>query len=155
MVAIGVISTAVGSMVGDVGTWLGSGLNASQRVRTTAPVAVRAASLRPSCIRRARPWRYRPSIMSLAWYRTTEPTPEGAGPVSEILEATMGFEPMMGVLQTPALTTWLRRPLIDTKPGRLPPTLWTHLVPRKGFEPLRPKARPPQDRVSASSTTSA
>ena len=67
----------------------------------------------------------------------------------------MGFEPMMGVLQTPALTTWLRRPLIDTKPARLPPTLWTHLVPRKGFEPLRPKARPPQDRVSASSTTSA
>ena len=29
------------------------------------------------------------------------------------------------------------------------------LVPRRGFEPLRPKARPPQDRVSTYSTTSA
>ena len=38
------------------------------------------------------------------------------------------------------LTTWPRRH-------------W--LVPRRGFEPLRPKARPPQDRVSTYSTTSA
>ena len=29
------------------------------------------------------------------------------------------------------------------------------LVPRRGFEPLHPKARPPQDRVSTYSTTSA
>lgn len=29
----------------------------------------------------------------------------------------MGFEPMMGVLQTPALTTWLRRPLIEQGQG--------------------------------------
>ena len=28
-------------------------------------------------------------------------------------------------------------------------------MPRRGFEPLRPKARPPQDRVSTNSTTSA
>ena len=26
------------------------------------------------------------------------------------VEATTGFEPVIGVLQTPALTTWLRRP---------------------------------------------
>src|SRR2546426_10487923 len=39
------------------------------------------------------------------------------------MEATGGFEPPIRVLQTPALTTWLRRP---------------HLVPRRGFEPLRP-----------------
>ena len=59
----------------------------------------------------------------------------------------------MGVLQTPALTTWLRRPM---NKGRLDgrPSV-ARLVPRKGFEPLRPKARPPQDRVSAYSTTSA
>jgi hypothetical protein len=66
------------------------------------------------------------------------------GPIEPILnlmlEATGGFEPPMGVLQTPALTTWPRRPV---------------MVPRRGFEPLRPKARPPQDRVSTNSTTSA
>ena len=28
---------------------------------------------------------------------------------SQILEATAGFEPAIGVLQTPALATWLRR----------------------------------------------
>ena len=69
----------------------------------------------------------------------------------------MGFEPMMGVLQTPALTTWLRRPELDNNKGdgERPPSLRAPLVPRKGFEPLRPKARPPQDRVSASFTTSA
>ncbi len=69
----------------------------------------------------------------------------------------MGFEPMMGVLQTPALTTWLRRLETDNakSDGERPPSLWAPLVPRKGFEPLRPKARPPQDRVSASFTTSA
>ena len=66
----------------------------------------------------------------------------------------MGFEPMMGVLQTPALTTWLRRPLIEQGQG-LRSNLVGYLVPRKGFEPLRPKARPPQDRVSTYSTTSA
>ncbi len=32
---------------------------------------------------------------------------------------------------------------------------WFELVPRRGFEPLHPKARPPQDRVSTYSTTSA
>ena len=40
------------------------------------------------------------------------------------MEATAGFEPVMGVLQTPALTTWLRR--LD-KEGRLtavPRTSW-------------------------------
>ena len=69
----------------------------------------------------------------------------------------MGFEPMMGVLQTPALTTWLRRPETDHDKGdgERPPSLWAPLVPRKGLEPLRPKARPPQDRVSANFTTSA
>jgi hypothetical protein len=76
--------------------------------------------------------------------------------VSEV-EATTGFEPVIGVLQTPALTTWLRRPELAAQGlrslRRRP--LWTRLVPRRGFEPLRPKARPPQDRVSAYSTTSA
>ena len=43
------------------------------------------------------------------------------------------------VLQTLALTTWLRR-LVD-------------LVPRAGLEPTRVAPRPPQDRVSTSSTT--
>ncbi len=70
------------------------------------------------------------------------------------MEATTGLEPVMGVLQTPALTTWLRRPTYKDDDKR-PPSLWAPLVPRKGFEPLRPKARPPQDRVSASFTTSA
>ena len=65
------------------------------------------------------------------------------------LEATTGFEPVMGVLQTPALPLGY----VASRPPRLPPT--QYLVPRRGFEPLRPKARPPQDRVSASSTTSA
>ena len=70
IVGVGVSSAAVGSTVGDVTTRAGSVLNASQRVRTTAPIAVRVASRPPSRTRRARPWRYRPSIMSLAWYRT-------------------------------------------------------------------------------------
>ncbi len=51
----------------------------------------------------------------------------GRGPEScrsAQLEATGGFEPPIRVLQTPALTTWLRRPVL--------------LVPRRGFEPLRP-----------------
>src|SRR3954451_1457358 len=47
----------------------------------------------------------------------------------------------MGVLQTPALP--------------LGHVALEFLVPRRGFEPLRPKARPPQDRVSTNSTTSA
>ena len=47
----------------------------------------------------------------------------------------------------PCLATWLRR-----RKASCPLLI---LVPRRGFEPLRPKARPPQDRVSASSTTSA
>jgi hypothetical protein len=63
----------------------------------------------------------------------------GPVPVVEVLEATTGFEPVMEVLQTSAL------PL-----GHV-----AVLVPRRGFEPLRPKARPPQDRVSTYSTTSA
>ena len=62
------------------------------------------------------------------------------GPFLLRMEATGGFEPPMGVLQTPAL------PL-----GHVA----RNLVPRRGFEPLRPKARPPQDRVSTYSTTSA
>src|SRR4030042_3358940 len=65
------------------------------------------------------------------------------------LEATTGFEPVMGVLQTPAL------PLGYVAPNRPIRPCSPILVPRRGFEPLRPKARPPQDRVSASSTTSA
>ncbi len=35
--------------------------------------------------------------------------PLEAGPVSDFVEATAGFEPAIRVLQTPALTTWLRR----------------------------------------------
>ena len=36
----------------------------------------------------------------------------------------MGFEPMMGVLQTPALTTWLRRLVVNTtRTGAEPPLL--------------------------------
>jgi hypothetical protein len=46
-----------------------------------------------------------------------------------------------GGFADPCLAAWLRR------------LGW--MVPRRGFEPLRPKARPPQDRVSANSTTSA
>jgi hypothetical protein len=72
-----------------------------------------------------------------------------------ILEATTGFEPVMGVLQTPALDHLATSPLITIQSravGHGPVGL---LVPRKGFEPLRPKALPPQDSVSASSTTSA
>ena len=74
------------------------------------------------------------------------------------VEATTGFEPVIGVLQTPALTTWLRRlETITTRGGvhaaAAPCGLF--MVPRRGFEPLRPKARPPQDRVSTNSTTSA
>ena len=56
---------------------------------------------------------------------TTRKRPARAVFVSENLEATVGIEPTIGVLQTPALTTWPRRL------GRL-------LVPRRGFEPLRP-----------------
>ena len=50
-----------------------------------------------------------------------------------ILEATGGFEPPIEVLQTSALTTWLRRPAIHT--GRL--------VPRVGFEPTQAIAHGP------------
>ncbi len=35
------------------------------------------------------------------------------------LEATGGFEPPIEVLQTPALTTWLRRPACGGAPGAL------------------------------------
>ena len=38
-----------------------------------------------------------------------KPAPRGRF-VSEKLEATVGIEPTIGVLQTPALTTWPRRP---------------------------------------------
>ena len=31
------------------------------------------------------------------------------------LEATSGFEPLIGVLQTPALATWPRRPVLERK----------------------------------------
>src|SRR5438445_6702311 len=44
------------------------------------------------------------------------------------LEATMGFEPMMGVLQTPALPLGY---------------VALELVPRRGFEPLRPYGHRP------------
>ena len=50
------------------------------------------------------------------------------------------------------------RSLSMARPPRRPShrcLLASPLVPRRGFEPLRPKARPPQDRVSAYSTTSA
>jgi hypothetical protein len=43
---------------------------------------------------------------------------------TRMLEATGGFEPPMEVLQTSALTTWLRR-------------LMYLLVPRAGFEPTQ------------------
>ena len=89
--------------------------------------------------------------LSKAWLSTRvvqpaemiRPGPQGAGSKSILLEATAGFEPAMGVLQTPAL------PL-----GHVA-MVCARLVPRRGFEPLRPKARPPQDRVSTNSTTSA
>lgn len=38
--------------------------------------------------------------------------PSEAGPVSDFVEATAGFEPAIRVLQTPALTTWLRRQML-------------------------------------------
>ena len=40
----------------------------------------------------------------------TRKRPGRAAFVSKNLEATVGIEPTIGVLQTPALTTWPRRP---------------------------------------------
>ena len=34
-----------------------------------------------------------------------------------VMEATGGFEPPIRVLQTPALTTWLRRPAFGAEEG--------------------------------------
>ena len=94
--------------------------------------------------------------------------PTRAASISRALEATTGFEPVMGVLQTPAL------PLGYVALGARPPVRlagrpdnkhppggpggrvgFISLVPRRRFELLRLAARPPQDRVSAYSTTSA
>ncbi len=95
------------------------------------------------------PFRH-PGTGALRKTRTQHQGRPRAGSSKVAVEATIGFEPMMGVLQTPALTTWLRRLNIRAYgPAGL------SLVPRRGFEPLRPKARPPQDRVSTNFTTSA
>ena len=81
------------------------------------------------------------------------------GFVSEKLEATTGFEPVMGVLQTPALPLGYvarRTRLTSIRPDFPGRTLFVHkLVRRRRLELLRLAARPPQDRVSADSTTSA
>ena len=76
------------------------------------------------------------------------------------MEATTGFEPVMGVLQTPALplgyVAGMARPRTASIRRRARRTLFVlMLVPRRRFELLRLAARPPQDRVSAYSTTSA
>ena len=53
----------------------------------------------------------------------TKPAPHGAGFASHSVEATTGFEPVIGVLQTPALTTWLRRLGSTTNKGGTTPPL--------------------------------
>lgn len=65
------------------------------------------------------------------------------GQAENVLEATGGFEPPIGVLQTPALTTWLRRQIQDfgAEEEIRTPTA------------LRPQR--PQRCVSTNSTTSA
>ncbi len=40
-----------------------------------------------------------------------------AEPLDGPLEATVGIEPTIGVLQTPALTTWPRRPCYGAEEG--------------------------------------
>src|SRR5688572_5574891 len=62
------------------------------------------------------------------------------GPLRETLGGDGRIRTGDGGFADLCLATWPRR-------------RW--LVPRRGFEPLRPKARPPQDRVSTYSTTSA
>ena len=51
-----------------------------------------------------------PTGWSASPARPARKRPRWAAFESENLEATVGFEPTIRVLQTPALTTWLRRP---------------------------------------------
>ncbi len=56
-----------------------------------------------------------------------------SGPFSYLisLEATGGFEPPIRVLQTPALTTWLRRPATWCRGGDLNPYALTGTAPSR------------------------
>ena len=62
--------------------------------------------------------------------------------VSVVMEATGGLEPPIEVLQTSALTTWLRRPVLPAPPA-LQVLRRSVLVPRAGFEPTQAIAHGP------------
>ena len=95
--------------------------------------------------------------VTVAVKRRKRPPPR-AGTTSvfrfKTMEATTGFEPVMGVLQTPALP--LGYVAVSKYPANACLGPQSAVVPRRRFELLHPcRARPPQDRVSAYSTTSA
>ena len=111
------------------------------------------------CVRNL-PCRAANEVFGAVWFRTRESRSCRAAFTECMLEATTGFEPVMGVLQTPALplgyVAGMARPRTASIRRRARRTLFVlMLVPRRRFELLRLAARPPQDRVSAYSTTSA